>query len=73
MPVPQTHTPRSARTLGHRPAHGRAEVGVVDRDVGDAGARDRLTSWPCAGDMLGQDLLQVEPGMIRADGDRAWT
>ena len=54
--------------LGHGLAHGQAELGVVDRDVGRAGAQvaDLVAG---AGDVLGQRGLQVEPGMIRAHGN----
>ena len=55
-------------TAGHRPADRLAVVGIVDRDSAVVG--------PEIGDIVPlcckftpQDLLQVEPGMVRADGD----
>ena len=53
---------------GHRSADRGAVIGVVDRGDGVVGA-EVGDVVPERGQLGPQDLLQVEPGVIRADGD----
>ena len=68
MPVPQMQTPRSADPRDDGAAHRGAEVRVVDRDPRLEGPV--VVHVVALRGQLGlEDLLQIEAGVIRADGD----
>ncbi len=66
-PLPQIKTPRSARPSSRTLADRLGEVGIVHRSVAIGAFVDDFMSLTAQ--IGGDDLLQIEAGMIRADND----
>ncbi len=67
-PRPAGADTQLSQALDDGSPHGGAEVGIVDRQVGVGGAQVRDdVAPPC--ELVFEDLLESEPGMVRAEGD----
>ena len=66
-PLPQINTPRSAALVQHGSTDRLGEVRIIHRRVAIGAFVDHFMSQ--AAQILGDDLLQIEAGMVRADDD----